>query len=232
MCVQAGEDCDEPGGHRNYISPALQTGLCDWSAKYFAQPVMKVASASLCFFSPSASILCVIFFKVVFESTSLMQHVGWVTALMKCRRNTLLSCKRSSMIKDNIFLSFPCWAIVLLNISRKLLLSNKEAAIWQEIFCFHINMYANYVIGDRLSGTLWFMSSGVTRPSEDMSVRLQKVLKKILKSYRQQQGRDQSQCEKVPAARPRWLCWIIELPKITSSWVKLKIKRSAFYRAQ
>lgn len=39
---QAAEDGDEPGGHRNYISPALQTGLCDWSAKYFAQPVMKV----------------------------------------------------------------------------------------------------------------------------------------------------------------------------------------------
>ncbi|GLD73657.1 regulatory-associated protein of mTOR isoform X1 [Lates japonicus] len=38
---QAAEDGDEPGGHRNYISPALQTGLCDWSAKYFAQPVMK-----------------------------------------------------------------------------------------------------------------------------------------------------------------------------------------------
>ncbi|TWW59783.1 Regulatory-associated protein of mTOR [Takifugu flavidus] len=39
---QAGEDGDEPGGHRNYISAALQTGLCDWSAKYFAQPVMKI----------------------------------------------------------------------------------------------------------------------------------------------------------------------------------------------
>lgn len=42
-CLQAAEDGDEPGGHRNYISAALQTGLCDWSAKYFAQPVMKVA---------------------------------------------------------------------------------------------------------------------------------------------------------------------------------------------
>ncbi|KAK7902135.1 hypothetical protein WMY93_018904 [Mugilogobius chulae] len=39
---QATEDGDEPGGHRNYICPALQTGLCDWSAKYFAQPVMKI----------------------------------------------------------------------------------------------------------------------------------------------------------------------------------------------
>ncbi|MEQ2242297.1 hypothetical protein ILYODFUR_034405 [Ilyodon furcidens] len=39
---QAAEDGEEPGGHRNYFSLALQTGLCDWSAKYFAQPVMKV----------------------------------------------------------------------------------------------------------------------------------------------------------------------------------------------
>lgn len=44
-CVQAAEDGDEPGGHRNYICAALQTGLCDWSAKYFAQPVMKVMSS-------------------------------------------------------------------------------------------------------------------------------------------------------------------------------------------
>uniref|UniRef100_A0A8C6SPR7 Regulatory-associated protein of mTOR n=1 Tax=Neogobius melanostomus TaxID=47308 RepID=A0A8C6SPR7_9GOBI len=36
------KDGDDPGGHRNYICPALQTGLCDWSAKYFAQPVMKI----------------------------------------------------------------------------------------------------------------------------------------------------------------------------------------------
>nr|XP_015211492.1 PREDICTED: regulatory-associated protein of mTOR [Lepisosteus oculatus] len=39
---QTADDADEPGGHRNLISAALQTGLCDWSAKYFAQPVMKV----------------------------------------------------------------------------------------------------------------------------------------------------------------------------------------------
>ncbi|XP_055013914.1 regulatory-associated protein of mTOR isoform X2 [Boleophthalmus pectinirostris] len=39
---QGTEDGDDPGGHRNYICPALQTGLCDWSAKYFAQPVMKI----------------------------------------------------------------------------------------------------------------------------------------------------------------------------------------------
>ncbi|MBN3307550.1 RPTOR protein, partial [Amia calva] len=36
------DDGDEPGGHRNFISAAMQTGLCDWSAKYFAQPVMKI----------------------------------------------------------------------------------------------------------------------------------------------------------------------------------------------
>uniref|UniRef100_W5N7F7 Regulatory-associated protein of mTOR n=1 Tax=Lepisosteus oculatus TaxID=7918 RepID=W5N7F7_LEPOC len=39
---QTADDADEPGGHRNLISAALQTGLCDWSAKYFAQPVMKI----------------------------------------------------------------------------------------------------------------------------------------------------------------------------------------------
>uniref|UniRef100_A0A8C7WZR9 Regulatory-associated protein of mTOR n=1 Tax=Oryzias sinensis TaxID=183150 RepID=A0A8C7WZR9_9TELE len=36
------EDGDEPVGHRNYVSLSLQTGLCDWSAKYFAQPVTKI----------------------------------------------------------------------------------------------------------------------------------------------------------------------------------------------
>lgn len=39
---QTADDGDEPGGHRNFISATMQTGLCDWSAKYFAQPVMKV----------------------------------------------------------------------------------------------------------------------------------------------------------------------------------------------
>ncbi|XP_049335546.1 regulatory-associated protein of mTOR isoform X6 [Astyanax mexicanus] len=39
---QMTEDGEETPGHRNFISMALQTGLCDWSAKYFAQPVMKI----------------------------------------------------------------------------------------------------------------------------------------------------------------------------------------------
>ncbi|XP_035381520.1 regulatory-associated protein of mTOR isoform X7 [Electrophorus electricus] len=39
---QMAEDGDEATAHRNFISVALQTGLCDWSAKYFAQPVMKI----------------------------------------------------------------------------------------------------------------------------------------------------------------------------------------------
>ncbi|XP_028828569.1 regulatory-associated protein of mTOR isoform X3 [Denticeps clupeoides] len=39
---QTAEDGDEPVGHRNFINAAVQTGLCDWSAKYFAQPVMKM----------------------------------------------------------------------------------------------------------------------------------------------------------------------------------------------
>ncbi|XP_063057394.1 regulatory-associated protein of mTOR isoform X3 [Engraulis encrasicolus] len=37
----AGEDGDEPTPHKNYMQ-TMQTGLCDWSAKYFAQPVMKI----------------------------------------------------------------------------------------------------------------------------------------------------------------------------------------------
>ncbi|MBN3314271.1 RPTOR protein, partial [Atractosteus spatula] len=42
LTLPTADDADEPGGHRNLISAALQTGLCDWSAKYFAQPVMKI----------------------------------------------------------------------------------------------------------------------------------------------------------------------------------------------
>ncbi|TRY56340.1 hypothetical protein DNTS_034953, partial [Danionella cerebrum] len=38
---QPSEDGDETAAHRSFISVSLQTGLCDWSAKYFAQPVMK-----------------------------------------------------------------------------------------------------------------------------------------------------------------------------------------------
>uniref|UniRef100_A0AAZ3SUP2 Regulatory-associated protein of mTOR n=1 Tax=Oncorhynchus tshawytscha TaxID=74940 RepID=A0AAZ3SUP2_ONCTS len=33
---------DDPGGHKAYMNANLSTGLCDWSAKYFAQPVMKI----------------------------------------------------------------------------------------------------------------------------------------------------------------------------------------------
>uniref|UniRef100_A0A672MHD3 Regulatory-associated protein of mTOR n=1 Tax=Sinocyclocheilus grahami TaxID=75366 RepID=A0A672MHD3_SINGR len=39
---QTAEDGDEAAAHRSFISVSLQTGLCDWSAKYFAQPVMKI----------------------------------------------------------------------------------------------------------------------------------------------------------------------------------------------
>uniref|UniRef100_A0A673ZV90 Regulatory associated protein of MTOR complex 1 n=1 Tax=Salmo trutta TaxID=8032 RepID=A0A673ZV90_SALTR len=39
---QAGDDADDPGGHKAYMNANLSTGLCDWSAKYFAQPVMKI----------------------------------------------------------------------------------------------------------------------------------------------------------------------------------------------
>ncbi|XP_056315847.1 regulatory-associated protein of mTOR isoform X1 [Danio aesculapii] len=39
---QTAEDGDETAVHRSFVSLSLQTGLCDWSAKYFAQPVMKI----------------------------------------------------------------------------------------------------------------------------------------------------------------------------------------------
>ncbi|XP_046693825.1 regulatory-associated protein of mTOR isoform X3 [Silurus meridionalis] len=39
---QMAEDGDETPAHRNFLSVTLQTGLCEWSAKYFAQPVMKI----------------------------------------------------------------------------------------------------------------------------------------------------------------------------------------------
>lgn len=41
------EDGDETAVHRSFVSLSLQTGLCDWSAKYFAQPVMKVGGAGI-----------------------------------------------------------------------------------------------------------------------------------------------------------------------------------------
>lgn len=60
---QTADDADDAVGHKSFISAAVQTGFCDWSAKYFAQPVMKVtlvgwagpwagpASPALCPFS-------------------------------------------------------------------------------------------------------------------------------------------------------------------------------------
>ncbi|CAI9579817.1 unnamed protein product [Staurois parvus] len=39
---QTAEDGDDAIVHKAFISGSLQTGFCDWSAKYFAQPVMKM----------------------------------------------------------------------------------------------------------------------------------------------------------------------------------------------
>ncbi|XP_025072694.1 regulatory-associated protein of mTOR, partial [Alligator sinensis] len=39
---QTTDDADDTVGHKNFISATMQTGFCDWSAKYFAQPVMKI----------------------------------------------------------------------------------------------------------------------------------------------------------------------------------------------
>ncbi|NXX51428.1 RPTOR protein, partial [Tricholaema leucomelas] len=39
---QTTDDTDDTVGHKSFISATVQTGFCDWSAKYFAQPVMKI----------------------------------------------------------------------------------------------------------------------------------------------------------------------------------------------
>uniref|UniRef100_A0A8C5XJU6 Regulatory associated protein of MTOR complex 1 n=1 Tax=Microcebus murinus TaxID=30608 RepID=A0A8C5XJU6_MICMU len=39
---QTTDDGDDAAGHKSFISAAVQTGFCDWSARYFAQPVMKI----------------------------------------------------------------------------------------------------------------------------------------------------------------------------------------------
>ncbi|XP_048448790.1 regulatory-associated protein of mTOR-like, partial [Rhincodon typus] len=38
---QTVEDSEDGVGHKSFMSTTMQTGFCDWSAKYFAQPVMK-----------------------------------------------------------------------------------------------------------------------------------------------------------------------------------------------
>nr|XP_051686494.1 regulatory-associated protein of mTOR [Oryctolagus cuniculus] len=42
---QTTDDGDDAAGHKSFISATMQTGFCDWSARYFAQPVMKVRVA-------------------------------------------------------------------------------------------------------------------------------------------------------------------------------------------
>ncbi|XP_008048687.1 regulatory-associated protein of mTOR [Carlito syrichta] len=39
---QTADDADDTTGHKSFISATMQTGFCDWSARYFAQPVMKI----------------------------------------------------------------------------------------------------------------------------------------------------------------------------------------------
>lgn len=40
------DDADDAAGHKSFICATMQTGFCDWSARYFAQPVMKVSPVS------------------------------------------------------------------------------------------------------------------------------------------------------------------------------------------
>ncbi|KAM8786673.1 regulatory-associated protein of mTOR [Rhynchonycteris naso] len=39
---QTTDDVDDAAGHKSFTSATMQTGFCDWSARYFAQPVMKI----------------------------------------------------------------------------------------------------------------------------------------------------------------------------------------------
>lgn len=39
---QTTDDADDAAGHKNFVCATIQTGFCDWSARYFAQPVMKI----------------------------------------------------------------------------------------------------------------------------------------------------------------------------------------------
>ncbi|EPY88236.1 raptor [Camelus ferus] len=47
------DDPDDAAGHRSFISATMQTGFCDWSARYFAQPVMKMWQQISCLCVPS-----------------------------------------------------------------------------------------------------------------------------------------------------------------------------------
>ncbi|XP_051015137.1 regulatory-associated protein of mTOR [Acomys russatus] len=39
---QTTDDADDAAAHKSFICATMQTGFCDWSARYFAQPVMKI----------------------------------------------------------------------------------------------------------------------------------------------------------------------------------------------
>nr|Q8K4Q0.1 RecName: Full=Regulatory-associated protein of mTOR; Short=Raptor; AltName: Full=p150 target of rapamycin (TOR)-scaffold protein [Mus musculus]BAC06491.1 p150 target of rapamycin (TOR)-scaffold protein containing WD-repeats [Mus musculus] len=39
---QTTDDADDAAGHKSFICASMQTGFCDWSARYFAQAVMKI----------------------------------------------------------------------------------------------------------------------------------------------------------------------------------------------
>lgn len=43
---QTTDDADDAAGHKSFMCATIQTGFCDWSARYFAQPVMKVSMSS------------------------------------------------------------------------------------------------------------------------------------------------------------------------------------------
>jgi regulator-associated protein of mTOR len=44
LSLKTTDDADDAAGHKSFICASMQTGFCDWSARYFAQPVMKVSA--------------------------------------------------------------------------------------------------------------------------------------------------------------------------------------------
>lgn len=82
---QTADDADDAVGHKSFISAAVQTGFCDWSAKYFAQPVMKVTLVG-----SAGPALCPCSFLHSGEAK------GWISSPHAALGSVGLVCKRRS----------------------------------------------------------------------------------------------------------------------------------------
>lgn len=89
---QTTDDADDTVGHKSFISATVQTGFCDWSAKYFAQPVMKVILSvhAFCIVAPQlwkgwgAGVLMSAGGLIYFPSFSLLSGEGKEWTLESC----------------------------------------------------------------------------------------------------------------------------------------------------